>query len=295
MDLEIDNEKVNKPLFPSPEPSVSWIDDLDFFKDFENEFPAIVYNDALTSKLDFTTEPTFCPQHIDKFDMKDEHHYKGNDDNEIDMIQSSKDMALPPRDQRCQYLRFEGLQYTEGVIADFETRLDRIYRRKAPEKVTVTDLFYLRGLDVGSINIPYLLVRYLRRFAAKRKSEALISGVDVEASMVPGGGVEDVKMPQAVPPPPRTQGERIAILEEEVHGMREALQGAVCLTRDIHISESPVEYERRTRIKPGNKFSIVVHEYVTKTSMLSKSRAELRRESVYKSVEAEEKFNLKFS
>ncbi|GJY20912.1 hypothetical protein Tco_0393478 [Tanacetum coccineum] len=41
-DSENDNEKVNMPLFPSPEPTVSCIDDLDFFKDFENEFPAIV-------------------------------------------------------------------------------------------------------------------------------------------------------------------------------------------------------------------------------------------------------------
>ncbi|GJU82219.1 hypothetical protein Tco_1284584 [Tanacetum coccineum] len=39
-------------------PTVSYFDDLDFFKDFEKEFPAIVYNDALTSKLDFLTEPT---------------------------------------------------------------------------------------------------------------------------------------------------------------------------------------------------------------------------------------------
>ncbi|GKE97961.1 hypothetical protein Tco_0021312 [Tanacetum coccineum] len=39
-------------------------------------------------------------------------------------------MDLPPRDQRHQYLRFEGLQYTEGDIADFETRLARIYRRE---------------------------------------------------------------------------------------------------------------------------------------------------------------------
>nr|GFB20144.1 hypothetical protein [Tanacetum cinerariifolium] len=30
----------------------------DFFKDFEKEFPAIIYNDALTSKLDFLIEPT---------------------------------------------------------------------------------------------------------------------------------------------------------------------------------------------------------------------------------------------
>ncbi|GJY58001.1 hypothetical protein Tco_0457893 [Tanacetum coccineum] len=31
-------------------------------------------------------------------------------------------MALPPRDQRHQYLRFEGLQYTDADIVDFETR-----------------------------------------------------------------------------------------------------------------------------------------------------------------------------
>ncbi|GJT64853.1 hypothetical protein Tco_1016333 [Tanacetum coccineum] len=71
-DSENDNEKVNMPLFSSPEPTVSCIDDLDFFKDFENEFPAIVYNDALTSKSDFSTELTLCPQHIDEFDLKDE-------------------------------------------------------------------------------------------------------------------------------------------------------------------------------------------------------------------------------
>ncbi|GKC41319.1 hypothetical protein Tco_1059041 [Tanacetum coccineum] len=35
-------------------------------------------------------------------------------------------------------------------------------RSQTPKKVTVTDLFYLRGLDVGSVNVPYLLVRYLR-------------------------------------------------------------------------------------------------------------------------------------
>ncbi|GKG42106.1 hypothetical protein Tco_0473857, partial [Tanacetum coccineum] len=30
-------------------------------------------------------------------------------------------MTLPPRDQRHQYLKFEGLQYTDADIADFET------------------------------------------------------------------------------------------------------------------------------------------------------------------------------
>ncbi|GJT82994.1 hypothetical protein Tco_1057336 [Tanacetum coccineum] len=316
-DSENDNEKVNMPLFPSPEPWVSCIDDLDFFKDFKSEFPAIVYNDALTSKSDFLTEPTLCPQHINEFDLKDETSLseydeveqnilyfndlfsfninypndlksdKNNDDNEIDMIQSSRDMALPPKDQRHQYLRFEGLQYTEGDIADYESRLAKIYMREgqsmftsrawrrlfdirgpllggvrrrmswrefilalglhtveemqtagfglywaksarqildkgdlsaywigisfmgdflgippsytlirdpilrlchrliacsiaegsqAPEKVTVTDLFYLRGMEVGSVNIPYLLARYLRLFTSGRKQGEMISG-----------------------------------------------------------------------------------------------------------------------
>ncbi|GJV71115.1 hypothetical protein Tco_1491110 [Tanacetum coccineum] len=53
-------------------PTVSYFNDLDYFNDFENEFPAIVYNDALTYKSDFLTEPILSPQHIDEFNLKDE-------------------------------------------------------------------------------------------------------------------------------------------------------------------------------------------------------------------------------
>ncbi|GJS46562.1 hypothetical protein Tco_0596683 [Tanacetum coccineum] len=56
MDSENDKDKVNMPLFLTPEPKVSYSNDLDFLKDFENEFTAIVYNDALTSKSNFLTE-----------------------------------------------------------------------------------------------------------------------------------------------------------------------------------------------------------------------------------------------
>ncbi|GJX75957.1 hypothetical protein Tco_0322768 [Tanacetum coccineum] len=119
MDSKNDNEKVNMTSFPSLEPKVSCFDDLDFFKDFENEFPAIVYNDSLTSKSDFLTEPTLKPQHINEFDLKyeislskydeveqnvlyfndlfpfniiypdDLMSSKDNDDNKINIIQSS--------------------------------------------------------------------------------------------------------------------------------------------------------------------------------------------------------------
>ncbi|GJT22458.1 hypothetical protein Tco_0892395 [Tanacetum coccineum] len=117
---------INMPLLPSPKPTVSYFDDLDFFKDFENEFPAIVYNDAQTSKLDFLTEPTLSPQHIDEFDLKDETSLsecdeeeqnvlnfndlfpfnviypndsksdKDNDDDKVDIEHSSGDLSVKP-------------------------------------------------------------------------------------------------------------------------------------------------------------------------------------------------------
>ncbi|GJT70806.1 hypothetical protein Tco_1030092 [Tanacetum coccineum] len=117
-----ENDKVNVPSFPSPKPKVSYFDDLDFLKDFENEFLAIVYNVALTSKSDYSTEPVKIPQHIDEFNLKDEtslsecdeeeqnilyfndlFHFnviypddsksdKDNDDHEIDIKQSSRAM-----------------------------------------------------------------------------------------------------------------------------------------------------------------------------------------------------------
>ncbi|GJY79837.1 hypothetical protein Tco_0485638 [Tanacetum coccineum] len=115
-DSENDNEKV-MPSLPSPEPTVSCFNDLDLFKDFESEFPAIVYNDASTSKSDLLTKPILSPQLIDlndetslsKFDEEEQNvlyfndllpfniiqpddlkSKKDNDDNEIDIIQSSR-------------------------------------------------------------------------------------------------------------------------------------------------------------------------------------------------------------
>ncbi|GJX58527.1 hypothetical protein Tco_0289917 [Tanacetum coccineum] len=63
-DSENDNDKVNVPLFLSSEPTVSYFDDFDYFKNFEKEYPAIVNNDTLTSKLDFSPEPTVSIQHV---------------------------------------------------------------------------------------------------------------------------------------------------------------------------------------------------------------------------------------
>ncbi|GJW61880.1 integrase, catalytic region, zinc finger, CCHC-type containing protein [Tanacetum coccineum] len=85
-DSKNDNDKVNMPSLPSPEPLVSCFDDLDFFKDFENEFPAIVYNNAQTSKSDLLTEPILNPQHTDKFNLNDETSLSEYDEEEQNVI-----------------------------------------------------------------------------------------------------------------------------------------------------------------------------------------------------------------
>nr|GEX20320.1 hypothetical protein [Tanacetum cinerariifolium] len=64
---EYENDKVNMPSSLSPEPTICYTDDLDFFKDFENEFPAIAYND-LKSKSNPLNEPSVSSQHIEKFE-----------------------------------------------------------------------------------------------------------------------------------------------------------------------------------------------------------------------------------
>ncbi|GJW81783.1 hypothetical protein Tco_0145758 [Tanacetum coccineum] len=74
------------PLFPSPNPTVSYFNDLDFFKDFENEFPSIVYNDAQTFKSDLLTEPISNPQHIDEFNLKDETSLSECDEEEQNVL-----------------------------------------------------------------------------------------------------------------------------------------------------------------------------------------------------------------
>ncbi|GKE67637.1 hypothetical protein Tco_1521798 [Tanacetum coccineum] len=125
-DLKTDSEN-DKILNPSsPEPEVCYSNSLDFFKDFENEFPAIVYDDALTSKSDFLTEHTISPQHIDEFNLNNETslsecnekeqnvlHFNDlfpfnviypddlksntdNDNDKIDIEQPSRDMSVIP-------------------------------------------------------------------------------------------------------------------------------------------------------------------------------------------------------
>ncbi|GJU25420.1 hypothetical protein Tco_1164041 [Tanacetum coccineum] len=50
-------------------------------------------------------------------------------------------------------------------------------RGQVPEKVTTTELYYLRSIDEGTVNIPYLLAQNLFRHVEGRKQGARMSGV----------------------------------------------------------------------------------------------------------------------
>ncbi|GKC19250.1 hypothetical protein Tco_1021400, partial [Tanacetum coccineum] len=107
-------------------------------------------------------------------------------------------MALPPRDQRHQYLRFEGLEYTNADIADFEERFGKIYGR---------------GI-----------------YGPERQPDAAAGALEVaEGALDIDEGAQAVPAPVQLPQPPPTAGpartlpQRVARLEEEVHGIREAL------------------------------------------------------------------------
>nr|GEZ25112.1 hypothetical protein [Tanacetum cinerariifolium] len=146
MDSENDNDKVNMPSFPSPDLMISYFDDLDYLKDFNNEFLAIVYDDALTSRLDFITEPIVIPQHDDEFNLNDETSFSKCDEMEQKILYFNDlfpfngklvfkngygvlDMALPYRNHRHSYLRFKGLEYTDVDIMNFEERLGMLRDR----------------------------------------------------------------------------------------------------------------------------------------------------------------------
>ncbi|GJY63496.1 hypothetical protein Tco_0464956 [Tanacetum coccineum] len=101
------------PSSQSPEPTCGYIDDLDFFKDFENEFPTIVYND-LKSKLDPLNEPADT----------------GTRDNGLLKVWDQIDMApLPYPDLRHQWLRYQVDGYDEGIVHSYEQRLETIWSR----------------------------------------------------------------------------------------------------------------------------------------------------------------------
>ncbi|GJU01809.1 hypothetical protein Tco_1112147 [Tanacetum coccineum] len=118
-------------------PTVSYFDDLDFFKDFENEFPAIVYNDALTSKSNFLTEPTLSPQYIDEFDLKDEISLSKCDDEEHNALYFYDLFSF-------------NVIYPDDLKSDTNNDNDKINIEKPSGDISVILLHNVINVDVGA-------------------------------------------------------------------------------------------------------------------------------------------------
>ncbi|GKE75357.1 hypothetical protein Tco_1537398, partial [Tanacetum coccineum] len=65
---------------------IRYDEDVHFLRSVETEFTAIVYNDALTSELELSCEPTVSPQHIDKVNWKIEISLSNSDDKNYTVI-----------------------------------------------------------------------------------------------------------------------------------------------------------------------------------------------------------------
>ncbi|GJS68480.1 hypothetical protein Tco_0683045 [Tanacetum coccineum] len=135
---------------------------------------------------------------------------------------------------------FSTFRFGDAVLDVDTTRA--LQRSQALKKVAVTDLFDPRGMDVGSVNILYLLARYLRLFALGRKQGDMISGapgperqqvvatgatktsedapiVDEDASVV----LAPMQAPQLPPPiggPANTMAQRLGTKVRLVRGGR---------------------------------------------------------------------------
>nr|GEU68286.1 hypothetical protein [Tanacetum cinerariifolium] len=228
------------------------------FKDFENEFPAIVYNDALTSKSDFLTEPTLSPQYINELDFKDEtssfeydeveQNVEGYTEKIVHDFEDRLVTIFRRRVNRVYVLDFEGL--TPEMRQDlaerlrmglFESRsllyihqrpvaeavpqvvlIQHFWEGQAPEKVTSTDLFYLRISDDG-----------LRGLSVVTRELPLIDmGELVKLKIC----IEAVPTPVHAPPPPpppagRTMPQRLGRLEEVIQGLHQDVESLCRLVK----------------------------------------------------------------
>ncbi|GJW92270.1 hypothetical protein Tco_0169823, partial [Tanacetum coccineum] len=118
-------------------PTISYFDDSDFFKDFENEFPAIVYNDAQTSKSDLLTEPILNPQHINEFNLKDETSLSEYDEEEQNVI--------------CFNDLFPfNIIYIDELKTDTDNDNDKVDIEHSSEYLSVKPLPDLINTDVGA-------------------------------------------------------------------------------------------------------------------------------------------------
>ncbi|GKC39105.1 hypothetical protein Tco_1051489, partial [Tanacetum coccineum] len=289
-------------------------DDLCDLRSVEAEFPAIVINDA------------FAPQ--DTLQCKSQvFNFRGLPDLMADglsarMLMEHRDAQgadssrqIPDKgDLRDYWIGISSARDFLGTSPFYTAIRDLILRlchqliacsiagrSQAPEKVTVTDLFYLRGIDVGSVNVPYLLARYLRLFATRRKSGAHISGGQFVARLAEHFGLLTVEILGGliawVSMRPKRQPDAAASAPTVAEDTPAADEGDQAVPAPVQAPQQPTPppLSEIHRIKPDSKFSTIVHKYVTEPSRIFTLNARMGKRDDFEYGEAEEKSSLKTS
>ncbi|GJX78453.1 hypothetical protein Tco_0326602 [Tanacetum coccineum] len=143
-----------------------------------------------------------------------------------------------PRNLRHAWLRFEGQDYTDADIQDFEDRLGRIHDRQVhlgviTEESLQTLTTEVRGLttidmkELVRLRICERLLDILTWVALgpPRRDVAICGAPQVDPEITQGGfaAMEASQMPQAAALAPRRVGDRVQRLEEEVYKLGEIL------------------------------------------------------------------------
>ncbi|GJV35287.1 hypothetical protein Tco_1407764 [Tanacetum coccineum] len=142
-DLKTNSGNDNNNIPSLPNPTVDYFDDLDYFKDFKNEFSAIVYNDGLTSKSDLEIKSLVSSERVDEFNLNGETSLseydnenvllfndpfniihpddlkseKDNDDNDIDIIQTLEGNEITPGEMDfLKQVTIKSLKLSEGEV-----------------------------------------------------------------------------------------------------------------------------------------------------------------------------------
>nr|GEY36902.1 ribonuclease H-like domain-containing protein [Tanacetum cinerariifolium] len=141
---------------------VKYFEDIDYFKDFETDFPAIVYKDALTSEMGVSSEPTTLSSQT-KFSLSGLGFYpRLARKNEL-KARGTLLMALPDKHQLKFNIHKDAKTFMKAITKRFG-------RNKETKKKLISQLESLReSLSQEDINL-----KFLRSLPTKWRTHTLI-------------------------------------------------------------------------------------------------------------------------
>ncbi|GJW88301.1 hypothetical protein Tco_0163641 [Tanacetum coccineum] len=166
-------------------------------------FPAIVYKDALTSELEFSSEPMVNPQHVNDVNWKIETSLSDSDDEKYYIIYNNDLFSykiFPVNDLKLD-------------MGNGDDKIDIKQSSGCLHTAEVTESVGFRAYWANS----------LREMASKAEERLRRLCHRLIAFSIVGRGQAPEKAPEAADPTPRTTRQRLQRLEDEVHRLRESL------------------------------------------------------------------------